>query len=331
VRRVNGSERWGAMNPKHRTVVVRDASILPPLRSPVVATLGNLDGVHRGHQALLDTMNRLKGGGSSLVLSFYPHPGAVLGKMPRVPLLTTLRQRVEIMSSFGVDLFFLIHFTLVFSKVRAGEFIDRYLIDLLKVDHLIIGPDAHVGFGREGTPDFITQHLTQRGRQVTVLPFVEVGGERISSKRIRAVVGEGDVEGAAELLGRLYGVSGYVERGDQRGRLLGFRTANVALGKYAAPAFGVYATWVNLKGVRYAGITNIGVRPTFGGVRPTIESHLLDYAGGDFYGEEVSVEFVARLRPEMKFPSVVELTAQIRSDVAIARKILGVESPSPRG
>ncbi|MFM1846588.1 MAG: bifunctional riboflavin kinase and synthetase [Pseudomonadota bacterium] len=311
------------MNRQTRTLVVRDASILPALRSPVVATLGNLDGVHRGHQALLERINSVRGAGSSVVISFYPHPGAVLGKMPQVPLLTTLRQRVDILGGYGVDLFFLIHFTRAFSKIRAGDFIDRYLIDLLDIEHLVIGPDAHVGFEREGTPEFIERHLAARGRQVTVLPFVDSGSERISSKRIRAVVAEGDVAGAAELLGRLYRVSGFVERGDQRGRLIGFRTANVALGKYAVPAFGVYATWVTLQGRRYPAVTNIGVRPTFGGVRPTIESHLIGYSGEEFYGEAVGVEFVSRLRPEMKFPSVVELTDQIRHDVGVAQKVLG--------
>jgi len=308
------------------THVARDASALPELRSPVVATLGNLDGVHRGHQALLAELRKAKGNGSSVVVSFYPHPGAVLGKMPRVPLLTTLRQRVEIMASHGVDLFFLIHFTRAFSQVRAGDFIERYLIWMLNVEHLFIGPDANVGFAREGDPEFIERTFAAPGRRVTVLPFVEVGGDRISSKRIRALIGEGDVAGAGDLLGRLYRICGFVERGDQRGRLLGFRTANVGLGKYAVPAFGVYATWVSLAGRRYPGVTNIGVRPTFGGVRPTIESHLFDYAGADFYGESVTVEFVSRLRPEMKFPSVVELRDQIRHDAQVARKVLGVGS-----
>jgi riboflavin kinase/FMN adenylyltransferase len=316
------------MTAEHKTRIARDASVLPRLAGPVVATLGNLDGVHRGHQALLGRLNQEKAKGASVVISFYPHPGTVLGKMPRVPLLTTLRQRVEIMARYGVDLFFMIHFTRPFSKLRAGDFIDRYLIDRLNVGHLIIGPDAHVGFEREGTPEFIERYLSARGRRVTVLPFVEVGGERISSKRIRSVIAAGDVAGAAELLGRLYEVNGFVERGDQRGRLLGFRTANVPLGRFAVPAFGVYATWITLKGVRYAGVTNIGVRPTFGGVRPTIESHLLDYSGGDFYGERVGVEFVSRLRAEMKFPAVSELIEQIRRDVTAARLVLSAAPPA---
>ncbi len=313
-------------NAPRRTLVARDASVLPQLRSPVVATLGNLDGVHRGHQALLAELTKAKGSGSSVVISFYPHPGAVLGKMPRVPLLTTLRQRVEIMASHGVDLFFLIHFTRTFSQLRAGDFIERYLFGMLNVEHLFIGPDAHVGFAREGNPEFLDRFFAARGRRVTMLPFVEVGGDRISSKRIRALISEGDVAGAGDLLGRLYRISGFVERGDQRGRLIGFRTANVGLGKYAVPAFGVYATWVQMGGTRYPGVTNIGVRPTFGGVRPTIESHLLDYTGNDFYGQSVTVEFVSRLRPEMKFPSVVELRDQIRHDAEVARKVLGVGS-----
>lgn len=313
-------------NAPKRTIVVRDASALPKLCAPVVATLGNLDGVHRGHQALLAELARAKGTGASVVVSFYPHPGAVLGKMPRVPLLTTLRQRVEIMAAHGVDLFFLIHFTRAFSQLRAGEFIERYLFGMLNVEHLFIGPDAHIGFAREGDPEFIERYFASRGRRVTMLPFVEVGGERISSKRIRALIGAGDVVGAGELLGRLYKISGFVERGDQRGRIVGFRTANVGLGRYAVPAFGVYATWVHLAGKRYPGVTNIGVRPTFGGVRPTIESHLFEYGGPDFYGQRVTVEFAARLRPEMKFPSMVELRDQIRHDAAVARKVLGVGS-----
>lgn len=306
----------------YRTKVVRSASPIPPLRGPVVATLGNLDGVHCGHQALLAELRRAKAGGSSVVVTFYPHPGRVLGKMPEIPMLTPLRERVGILSTFEVDLFYLIHFTPVFSRLSAGTFIDDYLIARLGVEHLFVGPDARIGADREGDIDFIRRHMESRGRAVTVVPFVELGGERISSRRIRTVVSAGDMGAAAQLLGRPYRLVGTVIGGDRRGRTIGFPTANLTVGKRALPAHGVYAGWASLADRRYPVVVNIGVRPTFGGQRPTVEAHLLDYAGDDFYGARLSVDFATRLRSEMRFASVADLVAQIGADVVAAREYL---------
>ncbi|MBN8551193.1 MAG: hypothetical protein J0M12_17910, partial [Deltaproteobacteria bacterium] len=204
------------------------AFILPDAASAV--TIGNFDGLHSGHRALIAETVKAKQslgrGAQAVVVSFYPHPGEVLGKAGHLPRITTLHQKMAILSEWGVDLLFLIHFTKQFSRVTATTFLNEILIGKLKAQSLFIGPDASVGFKKEGTPEFIKAHLAALGKQTHVLSFVDADGSAISSRRIRSLIVEGEVAAASQLLARPFVYRSRVVRGDQRGRLLGYPTAN---------------------------------------------------------------------------------------------------------
>ena len=298
----------------------------PALRAPVVASLGNFDGVHRGHQQLLAALRHerdARGGATVLLLSFYPHPVQVLRGGEPVRILTPMRQKVELLAAEGVEVFALLHFTRECAEVSAYDFVHKFLIDCLGVRALVIGPDARVGKEREGTPEFMAQAFAQRGGSVSVLPFYGSDrGGKISSGTIRALVERGEAAAAAELLGRHYILDGLVAHGDRRGSTIGVPTANLAPSQQVLPANGVYATYAELGGKKYPAVTNVGHRPTFGGVRVIVETHLLDYAGEDFYGARLKVHVVSRLRGEQRFSGVQALVAQIHADMESARCVL---------
>ena len=214
-------------------------------------------------------------------------------------------------------------FNLAVSEIRAGEFVDR-LQTYARLDELWCGPDFALGHNREGTVDYLQVEGKRRGFRVRVMPPVLIDGEVISSTRIRQTLRDGAVEQAARYLGRPFRLSGQVVEGAKRGRQLGIPTANLAVSEErATPALGVYACMAGAPGWQGQAVVNIGFRPTFEGgeARPTVEAHLLDFAG-DLYGQTVSLDFVARLRPEIKFPGVEALLAQIQRDILEARRIL---------
>jgi riboflavin kinase/FMN adenylyltransferase len=292
------------------------------LDGPVIATLGNLDGLHRGHQALLTAVSRRRdseGKGTALAITFYPHPAKVLGKGTDASALSSLAERLRILGESGIDALALIHFTKSFSTMRAASFIEEMLFKNLGVTHLILGPDAHVGYKREGTPDFLLNYFTQHGRSAEIIPFVMEGDERVSSGRIRALVSSGDVEGARTLLARSLTVEGRVVHGDGRGSQIGVPTANIRTRAQLLPAHGVYAGLLTVPAGTFRAVANVGVRPTFGGSETVLEAHAWDYEGPSFYGERARFSFEARLRGEQKFASVAELIAQIRKDIQIAQ------------
>ena len=306
-----------------KTIVVRDASRLPPLGEPVVGAIGNFDGVHLGHQALLGRVrDRVAGGGTGVAISFYPHPMVVLRRAERLPLLTTLRLKLQALGEAGVALLYLIHFTPRFSRRSADEFIEETLWGTLGLSHLVIGPDARVGVDRSGTAEYLVERFQRSGRSAEIVPFVQSGGETISSRRIRQLVSGGQVDEAARLLGRPFTLDSLVITGDRRGRQLGFPTANLKPNRQVTPERGVYATRTILNGTSWASVTNVGVRPTFGGERLAVETHLLEYTGPEFYGAEVEVAFIERLRGEQRFSGIEELKSQIGRDIAAARRIL---------
>ncbi len=296
------------------------------LPRPVVATLGNLDGIHSGHRSLLRAVrqkaNEQGEGGSSLAITFYPHPAKVLGKETDSSSLSSLSERLRVLSECKIDALALIHFTKSLSTMRAAQFIEEILFRNLGVEHLVLGPDAHVGFKREGTPEFIKDYFERHGRSAEILPFVMEGSERVSSGRIRKLVAAGEVLGARMLLGRSYSLEGRVVHGDGRGAQIGVPTANILTRTQLLPAHGVYAGFLALPGGTFRAVANVGVRPTFGGRLPTLEVHAWDYAGPAFYGQRVRFTFEARLRGEQKFNSVGELVAQIRTDIESAKSCL---------
>ena len=300
---------------------------LPKGGASIVATLGSFDGIHRGHCSLLSKVVEVaarRTEGRSGLISFYPHPAQVLGKAPSIPALTTLRQRIRILAEVGLTDLFLIHFTPRMAGLTAREFIERFLLDSLKVESLIIGPDARIGRGGEGTTETISSELDARGREVVVLPFLEEGGDRISSRRIRTLIQSGEVARAALALGRPFTLDARVVAGDGRGNTIGFPTANLHSSRQVLPQRGVYATTCTLRGQRYLSVTNVGERPTFQGRGVRAECHLLDYRGDSFRGQRVEVAFHERIRDELAFHSVDALCEQIKSDCATARRIVAI-------
>lgn len=307
-----------------KTQLYRDQ--IPPdlLAPPIIATLGNYDGIHRGHQAILERMNeerRLQGGGTLVTISFHPHPAVVLKKLPASPWITSPRQKLSILGEFGCDALFLLRFTAEFSRLHAEEFVQRYLIDLLKVDYLFIGEDAAIGRGREGGASYIVSAMRTRGKNAEIVPFVMENGEKIASKTIRGEIRAGNMEQVQALLGRPYSIEGRVTRGAARGREMNVPTANITFAKRELPPRGVYATFTRVDSDIIPSVTNIGVKPTFGESQLTIETHLLE-KGRNIYGERIEVFFLRRLRDEMKFEGIESLKQQIQRDIQDAQSTL---------
>ena len=297
----------------------------------VAATLGNFDGVHTGHQKILRAINakrdtwRSEGlKAASLLVSFYPHPLAVIQKGRELPFISTLRQRIRWVGDCGVDYMLLIHFCASFATMKAEDFIDEYLLRRARVSHLVLGADARVGNGGKGTAAFIAERLAGAGRSVEVLPYHAYEGLRVSSGAIRNEIGAGHFERVTAMLGRCYRYEGRVKPGDRRGRTIGVPTLNLGPGAQLLPPRGVYATRTHLPdGAIYNSVSNVGLRPTFNGQDLRLESHLLDFPGGDLTGARIEVAFVQQLRDEIAFPGIEALKAQIAADIARAREVLG--------
>ena len=239
----------------------------------------------------------------------------------RIPLLNTPEDRLRLLSEQGVDLVVPLSFTLEFSYLRAREFVE-VLIRSLNMKGLVIGPDFAFGYQREGTAEVLTALGEELGFSVEVVQPVAFDDLVVSSTEVRTCVEAGDMTHAAEMLGRPFTISGFVIEGDQRGRTIGFPTANIAVEPGCiVPAHGVYATWTQADGRTRLSATNIGIRPTFGGGGRQIETHLLDYEG-DLYNAKLWVAFARKLRNEVQFSGVDALVAQLHRDVAAAREAL---------
>lgn len=287
-------------------------------------TIGVFDGVHRGHQQIIHrlTAGAHDAGTQAVVLTFWPHPATVLGNR-EVKTLTTPEERTQLLSALGVDLVVTQTFDTSLANTSAADFVVR-LKKYLGFDHLLIGYDFALGKGRQGDAARLTEMGRDLGYRVEVIPALSDESGVISSTEIRKLVAIGDVADAAVLLGHCYGLHGPVVHGDSRGHDLGFPTANISYpAEKLLPANGVYACKVWIDGVRHAGAINVGVRPQFheGADRPLVEAYILDF-NRDLYGEDVRLEFVARLRDEHKFASVDGLIEQMQRDVQRAREIL---------
>jgi riboflavin kinase/FMN adenylyltransferase len=292
-----------------------------------VATIGNFDGVHLGHQSVFAslTMRARSLGLASLVITFEPQPMEFFRPDEAPPRLTRLREKLEAIAACDVDRVLLIRFGASFASIEAEAFVTDTLVGRLGIRHLYVGDDFRFGQGRRGDFALLQRFGKAHGFGVEGLTTVEHGGERISSTRVRAALSRGDLAHAAACLGRRYRICGRVAHGHKRGRTIGFPTMNVPLLRRATPLRGVFAVQVvGLGPAARPGVANIGNRPTLeGDNRFLLEVHLFDF-NQDVYGRAVEVDFVDRIRDEHKFPSFEALRQQIQRDAARAREILGV-------
>jgi len=295
-------------------------SLGEPLPSPVV-TIGNFDGVHLGHRAILDKVvaEARARRGAALVLSFDPHPSRILAPQRAPRLLTTAEQKLALLEAAGVEAILFAPFTLEFSRLSPQEFVEQVLHHRLRAAAVCIGANFRFGHRQAGDAALLATLAEQLGMAVHVVEPVVIRGEVASSSTIRRLVSEGDVRAAARLLGRPFTLSGAVERGEGRGCRLGFPTLNFVPEQECLPPNGVYVTETVLDAARHPSATNVGVRPTFDGRRLWVESHLLDFSD-NVQPARLEVRFHDRLRDEMKFPSADALQAQIASDVERARQ-----------
>ena len=292
-----------------------------PVPVPVVLAIGNFDGVHLGHAALVrqlaDAAARLQS--VPTVLTFEPHPREFFVPASAPARLTTLREKLELLGDSGASQAMICPFNAAFAALSADEFIERVLVRSLQVKHLIIGDDFRFGRGRLGDFAMLQAAGTRFGFTVETMPSVTVDGERVSSSAVRAALAAGEMERAARLLGRPYIIDGRVAPGDKIGRQLGFATANIRIKHNPLPMTGVFAVEVSGLGEKpLPGVANLGIRPTVGGTRPLLEVHLFDF-NRDIYGAHISVRFVHKLRCEQRFPNLDALKAQIAADAATAR------------
>jgi riboflavin kinase/FMN adenylyltransferase len=288
------------------------------LTGPNSVTVGVFDGVHKGHRAIL---KRVEGRSlPSVVLTFEPHPAEVLAPGTNPRLITTIEERISLLEGAGLDVVAVIDLAEI-RYLAPEEFVSKVLLSKLGAGHVVVGADFQFGRDRAGDCEFLIESGSRHGFEVDVVGLVEAEGV-ISSTRIRQLIEQGDVAGAARLLGSRYRLSGVVVAGDQRGKDLGFPTANLKPPKRKViPGNGIYAAWADPGGTKVAAAVNVGTRPTFGGTELLIEAHLLDF-DRDLYGTTLSLEFVDRLRPELEFDSVQDLVAAISTDVESVRRLL---------
>lgn len=304
------------------TRLIRSLYNLPPKARGSVMTIGNFDGAHLGHQALLaEVVTRAKKQGvPSLVMTFEPHPFEFFaGENLTIPRITRLREKFVRLSESQVDHVLVLPFNQSLAQVSASDFTNEIIGKALKPVHIVIGDDFHFGYKRQGNLALLQEKGAALGFSVSAMPSLLVEGERVSSTRVRKALGEGDLTLAAQLLGHPYSMLGRVRQGDKRGRQFGFPTANIYLHRQLTPIRGVYTVYVH--GVAdhpWPGVANIGTRPTIDGTRTLLEVHLLDFHQ-EIYGRYVEVEFCEKLRDEARYPTIDLLKEQIAKDVLAAR------------
>jgi len=288
--------------------------------------LGNFDGLHLGHRALLKILkerSRSVPGAICSVVSFYPHPAIVLGKTKLRPPLITLRQRLEVLSELGFDEMILLRFSNAFSQISAEYFIDQIMVNQLRVHTLFVGPDAAIGKGREAGIDLMRSLLEAHGAKLEVVPHLKKSEQKIGTRSIRDNLESGAISLANEGLGVPFALYGRVIKGDGRGKRISIPTANLAC-KQILPKYGVYVGIAKIGIDSHHALINIGERPTFKGKGARVEAHLYDYQGKDFYQQRISIELLNRIRDEQRFASVSDLVSQIRHDIEQARSYFKV-------
>lgn len=304
----------------HRNVSARAGTAV------AAVAIGNFDGVHVGHRALIERTRALAAasGLRAVALTFEPHPSAVLGPRAAPPRVASLARRLELLAAAGLDAVVVEPFTPELAAYSADAFVDDVVLGALGARAIVVGYDFCYGQGRAGSTDVLRAHGARAGALVEIVPPVEVGGEVASSSKIRAYLRAGDLPGAGRLLGRRWDVDGVVVHGAKRGRAIGVPTANIAPDSDLVIAPGIYAVTLTPEaGAPLPAVASLGTNPTFvegGGL--VLEVHVLDW-DGDLYDRRVRTTFVARLRDEARYDSVDALLAQIRLDIAAARAALG--------
>lgn len=292
------------------------------LSNPVV-TIGNFDGVHLGHREIFRKLIKAARAvaGVSVVITFDPHPLKIVHSSKSVPLINTLDEKIKLIEASGIDILLIIPFNAEFAKLSATEFVEKVLVSRIGVKHLIIGYDYAFGRGREGDVNLLRSMGSRHSFVVEELPPISNGSLTYSSSLIRKMILEGDVSGVVSYLGRNFSIAGQVVQGENRGKSLGFPTANIDFSKELIPAEGVYAVKVKVDNVLFDAACNIGFNPTFNGGKKTIEVFIFDL-DANLYGKDIRVYFFERLRDEKRFSSVQELVTAITNDVERCRHIL---------
>ncbi|HYA38607.1 MAG TPA: bifunctional riboflavin kinase/FAD synthetase [Candidatus Methylomirabilis sp.] len=312
--------------------LIRGWHNLRPQHRGCVATIGNFDGVHLGHQAVIGQLaeKAQELGLPTQVILFEPQPQEFFQPQAAVPRLMRLREKLQALRRYSVDRVLCLRFDARFAAMEPEEFIRRILIDGLGVRYLVVGDDFRFGHKRRGDFDMLAAAGAKHGFQVVNMHTVTIDEERVSSTRIRAMLAAGNLTPAEKLLGRPYRMCGRVAHGDKLGRTLGFPTANIHLHRKVTPITGIFA--VEVFGLRIEpapGAANVGTRPTVGGTRTLLEVHLLDFTE-DIYGEQVQVNFLRKFRDEKRFDSLDELRRWIAQDVEDVRAFFREYHPSSR-
>lgn len=304
-----------------KTELIRGLDNLKPRHQGCVAAIGNFDGVHRGHQALLSRLKEHSQnlGVPAMVMTFEPQPLEFFARGQTPPRLTRWREKFCFLAEKGLERVLVVHFNAAFAALNANVFIDTILFERLGAKHVMVGDDFKFGQGREGNVTLLTQRGHTLGFTVEVMPNVMLAGERISSTRVRQALAMGDHRLAEQLLGHPYCMLGRVVYGNQLGRQLGFPTANIYLHREVSPVLGIYAVRLQDENKQsWPGVAYVGTRPTVQGTRTVLEVHLFDFAQ-NLYGQQVSVEFCKKLRDDKHFDNLELLKQQIAIDTEQAR------------
>lgn len=301
---------------------IEDFRLVP---NPVV-TSGTFDGVHLGHQKILNRIREIADqiGGKTVMITFWPHPRLILyPNEHNLRLLTTFEEKAKLLREFGIDHLLTIPFTKEFSELSSEEFIQNILIDKIQTRKLVIGYDHRFGRNREGSFEYLKENIDRYHFELEEISREDVDDVGVSSTKIRQALEEGEVHIANEFLGRPYELNGIIIKGQQLGRSIGFPTANIHIPHdyKLIPCDGAYAVTIDIEGETFLGMLNIGNRPTVNGSSRTIEAHLFDFSG-DLYDKRVTVHLKSYLRPEIKFSGLESLQKQLAIDKEMARKIL---------
>ncbi len=286
-------------------------------------TFGVFDGIHIGHQSVINMLlkeaaqNKLM----SLLVGFYPHPLAFLAPERCPPILMPLAKRIEILEQLGIDKTVILSFDAEIASMSPETFVKRVLLEKCRAKHVVVGYACQFGKDRAGNAQSLQELSRSRSFHVSIVPPTEINGAPVHSTRIREALARGDLQWSSQLLGRPYSLVGDVVRGDGRGRHLGFPTANIETQDQICPPNGVYAIRAKLEGRWLDGVLNIGIRPTFNALNFQVESHFFDF-DETIYGKSVEIFFVEKIRGERKFPNLESLIQQIQRDIAVASEIL---------
>jgi riboflavin kinase/FMN adenylyltransferase len=293
------------------------------LTRPTVLTIGSFDGIHRGHKYLISRVEQRAQviGAASALVTLHPHPKIVLRPESAMQYLSTIEERLDLLAPLGLDYAVVFPFSIEASQIHARDFV-QILIDHLNMKEIVCGADFALGYKREGNVEFLRKLGQEKGFGVTIVEPQKFDDTIMSSTRIRELIADGNMDAASVQLGRFPSARGRVVKGFQRGRQLGFPTANLAIAeRRLIPANGIYAVRVKIDDTWFGGAANIGTRPTFDNGHRLVEVYVLDF-NGDLYDQVIEVQFVKRLRPELKFDNIQALVDQMNRDVEETRRVL---------